>query len=65
MYWADHQVGLQYLLEKLNKFYQEYPQTEYYNPSKLLEMCVTMQVTVEKYYELGLHKQNSTGISKL
>lgn len=64
MYWADHQVGLAYLLEKLQKFSKQFPQTEYYKPSELLKKCVTMQVTVEKYYELGLNSQK-LGVSKL
>lgn len=57
MYWADHQVGLPHLLAKLEEFASQFPHTDYYQPSKLLKMCVTMQLTVEKYYELGLNNQ--------
>ena len=66
MYWADHQVGLEYILSRLNAFAKQFPETDYYQPSKLLETCVTMQVTVEQYYELGINKQHKAGIvSKL
>lgn len=57
MYWADHTIGLQYLLSRLQEFYNQFPTTTYYKPSKLLEKCVTLNVTVEKYYKLGLHKK--------
>lgn len=66
MYWADHQVGLEYMLSRLQKFAKQYPDTDYYEPSKLLETCVTMQVTVEQYYELGINKRQTAGLgSKL
>ncbi|KAL3945767.1 MAG: hypothetical protein SGBAC_000156 [Bacillariaceae sp.] len=66
MYWADHQVGLEYMLSRLQKFSKQYPDTDYYEPSKLLETCVTMQVTVEQYYELGINKRPIAGlVSKL
>jgi len=60
MYWADHEVGLKYLLGRLEEFTKQFPDTDYYKPSKLLISCVTMDVTVEKYYELGLHQKHET-----
>jgi 3-hydroxyacyl-CoA dehydrogenase len=59
MYWADHEVGLKHLLTRLQHFSERFSETEYYKPSKLLETCVLMGVTVEKYYELGLHKKHA------
>jgi 3-hydroxyacyl-CoA dehydrogenase len=55
MFWADNAVGLPYLLETLGALYHEYPGSEWFKPSKLLEQCVKMDVTVEEYY-----KQNIT-----
>jgi 3-hydroxyacyl-CoA dehydrogenase len=58
MYWADHEVGLDYLLTRLQEFSRQFPTTDYYQPSKLLETCVVMNMTVERFYELGMHKKN-------
>jgi hypothetical protein len=53
-------------LSRLQTFSKQFPDTDYYRPSKLLETCVTMRLTVEKYFELGLNKQKNTGVvSKL
>ena len=57
MFWADNEVGLPQLLSKLQEFAKEYPETEHFVPSKLLEKCVQMGVTVEEYYAKGLYKQ--------
>ena len=66
MHWADHQVGLEYMLRRLQTFAKKFPDTDYYQPSKLLETCVTMQVTVEQYYELGINRRQTAGpISKI
>ena len=64
MYWADHEVGLKHLLDSLLKFSRQFPETDYYKPSKLLETCVAMNLTVEEFYARGLHKENSAS-SKL
>jgi 3-hydroxyacyl-CoA dehydrogenase len=64
MWWADHEVGLSHLLKCLRDYSKQFPSTDYYKPSKLLETCVMMNLTVEKYYSLGLHK-NSSHNSKL
>jgi 3-hydroxyacyl-CoA dehydrogenase len=64
MYWADHEVGLKHLLTRLQEISEQFPDTEYYKPSKLLKTCVMMDLTIEKYYELGLHKKHSAS-SKL
>jgi 3-hydroxyacyl-CoA dehydrogenase len=58
MFWADHEVGLPYLLETLKSFSKQYPGSEYFVPSRLLETCVSMNVAVEEYYKRGLHKSN-------
>jgi 3-hydroxyacyl-CoA dehydrogenase len=57
MYWADHEVGLQHLLARLREFSRQFPETDYYKPSKLLETCVAMGLKVEEYYARGLHKK--------
>lgn len=65
MWWADNDVGLKYLLEKLEAFSAQFPETPYYVPSELLKKCVTLGVAVEDYFNLGLF-QSSAGIrSKL
>jgi 3-hydroxyacyl-CoA dehydrogenase len=55
MFWADEEVGLEYLLTKLQELYQQYPGSVYFHPSKLLEKCVQMGVTVQEYYKNGMH----------
>ena len=60
MFWADEEVGLEYLLKKLQEWHQQYPGSVYFQPSKLLEICVTMGVTVQEYYEKGMHKTGET-----
>jgi hypothetical protein len=59
MYWADHEVGLGHLLEGLQAFCRQFPLTEHYLPSKLLEDCVKRDMIVEEYYRKGLHKLNN------
>jgi 3-hydroxyacyl-CoA dehydrogenase len=54
MWWADHEVGLKYLLERLELFAVQFPDTPYYIPSELLKKCVTLKVTVEDYFNLGI-----------
>ena len=60
MFWADNEVGLPTLLEKLRQFAREFPGTQHYVPSILLEKCVLMGVTVEEYYAKGLHKHGNS-----
>mmetsp|Transcript_67501 Transcript_67501/g.137402 ORF Transcript_67501/g.137402 Transcript_67501/m.137402 type:complete len:111 (+) Transcript_67501:168-500(+) len=62
MYWADHEVGLKYLLGRLEDFSLQFPQTDYYTPSKLLKQCVAMDLTLEDYFNLG-HFKKYNGIS--
>ncbi len=64
MYWADHEVGLKYLLRRLEEFSKQFPDTPYYTPSNLLKTCVTMDLTLEDYFNLGLFKKQN-GLSKL
>lgn len=59
MFWADHVVGLKYLLSRLEDFARQFPETPYFVPSALLRTCVAMDIKVEKYYKLGLHKANA------
>jgi 3-hydroxyacyl-CoA dehydrogenase len=57
MWWADHEVGLKYLLKQLERFAAQFPDTPYYLPSELLRKCVTLQVTVEEYFNLGIFQR--------
>jgi 3-hydroxyacyl-CoA dehydrogenase len=59
MYWADHEVGLERLLSKLERFSRQYPGVEHYVPSALLRKCVSMGVTVEEYYKNGSQSSRS------
>ena len=54
MYWADHEVTLPFLLKALRALYRKYPDTEHFCPSKLLEQCVALDMTVEEYYKQGM-----------
>ena len=65
MYWADNEVGLEHLLSRLQDFSREFPDTDYYKPSRLLKRCVEMDLTIEKYYAMGLHQTNAVVQSKL
>jgi 3-hydroxyacyl-CoA dehydrogenase/enoyl-CoA hydratase/carnithine racemase len=60
MYYADHDVGLPKLYNKLSEFYQRFPMTEHYKPSKLLEKCVRAGLTVEMYYRRGMHQSTQS-----
>ena len=64
MHWADHEIGLPRLLSRLQDFARQFPATDYYKPSCLLETCVRNNITVEQYYSMNLHKQNGP-LSKL
>ena len=59
MYWADHVIALPYLLGRLEELNREFPGSTYYVPSNLLRRCVRLKMTVEDYYEKGLHKEHS------
>ena len=67
MYWADNEVGLAYLLRRLEQFNREFKGCDHYIPSKLLKQCVGLGMTLEDYYTKGLHKKrkSSRGLSKL
>lgn len=65
MYWADHDVTLPVLLETLQELHRQYPTTEHYRPSKLLEQCVALGVTVEDYYKQGMQDKNHGQLSRL
>jgi 3-hydroxyacyl-CoA dehydrogenase len=54
MWWVDHEVGLKYLLKRLEQFAAQFPDTPYYVPSELLKKCITLNVTVEDYFNLGI-----------
>ncbi|GKZ00995.1 long chain fatty acid oxidase [Mayamaea pseudoterrestris] len=62
MYWADHEIGLKNLLEGLRRLSRQYPGTDHFIPSKLLERCVTNGVTVDEYCQKS---RDSVGRSKL
>jgi 3-hydroxyacyl-CoA dehydrogenase len=65
MHWADHQVGLPNLLRSLQDFSRDFPGTEHYVPSKLLEECVRLGVTVEEYYRRQQMKNGAPRSSRL
>jgi 3-hydroxyacyl-CoA dehydrogenase/enoyl-CoA hydratase/carnithine racemase len=65
MWWADNEVGLKYLLKRLEDFSKQFPDTPYYVPSELLKKCVTLNVKVEDYYSLGLLKEEVGDHSRL
>jgi len=65
MYWADNEVGLAHLLHRLEEFDKRYPGSSYYVPSSLLKKCVKMNITIQEYYERGLHKSKILPLSKL
>jgi len=56
MWWADTEVGLKRMLDKLREFTRSFPGTDYYVPSSLLEDCVRRNLTVDEYYKKGLDK---------
>jgi 3-hydroxyacyl-CoA dehydrogenase len=57
MHWADHHIGLSNLLQSLRKFHSQFPETEYFTPSTLLQECVATGVTVDEFYRRGLQKK--------
>jgi 3-hydroxyacyl-CoA dehydrogenase/enoyl-CoA hydratase/carnithine racemase len=72
MFWADHVVGLEVLLRQLVAWSQQYPDTSYFQPSSLLEECVSQHISVEEYYarfgatkRQGLHSLSIVAFSKL
>jgi len=59
MFWADNEVGLPYLLQKLYEFHAEYPGSDYLKPSELLKRCVEAGVGIQEYYDKGLMNRGS------
>jgi 3-hydroxyacyl-CoA dehydrogenase len=59
MYWADHEVTLPVLLKTLQRLHGQFPTTEHFVPSQLLERCVALDMTVEEHYRKGM--ANKTG----
>lgn len=57
MFWADEEIGLPILLNKLVEFSRRFPDSQHYRPSYLLKRCVELGVTVTEYYRRNLHKQ--------
>lgn len=64
MYWANHIIGLNTLLNKLNEFHIEFPNTEHYIPSTLLIHCVNHNITLDEYYNQKKNNNNKS-FSKL
>lgn len=60
MYWIDNEVGLPYFLKRLEEMDRAYPGSTYYIPSKLLEKCVGLGISLEEYYGQGLHKAKTS-----
>lgn len=59
MYWADHEVGLAHVLQTLRVFYEQYPGSDWFRPSRLLETCVRNNLTVEEYYKKKMNLASS------
>jgi len=59
MFWADHEIGLQYLFERLKHFHRQYPGSDYYKPSRLLQECVKQDMTVDDYFKQGMQQTTS------
>jgi len=53
LFWADNDVGLRLVLDKLEGYFKMHPNSEYFRPSKLLKECVGLGVTVQAYYKSG------------
>lgn len=60
MFWADNEIGLPYLLARLEHFHRQFPGSDYFTPSRLLEECVQQRVTVEKYFKLRGRQQTTS-----
>ena len=59
MFWADNEIGLPYLLARLQHFHRQFPGSDYYKPSRLLEECVNQDLTVEEYFKRGMQQTTS------
>lgn len=60
MFWADHEVGLPRLLGRLQEFSRQFPGSDYYKPSPLLEECVHLKLTVDEYFKRGMHQTTTS-----
>ena len=65
MFWIDNEVGLAYFLKRLQEMNGDFPGSTYYVPSKLLEQCVALDMSLEEYYKKGLHKNSQPQSSEL
>ncbi|EJK71286.1 hypothetical protein THAOC_07294 [Thalassiosira oceanica] len=53
LFWADNDVGLRLVLDKLEEYFKMHPNSEYFRPSNLLKECVGLGMTVQEYYRSG------------
>lgn len=60
MFWADNEVGLPVILNKLEQLHKMHPGTEYFRPSALLRECVENGLGVQEYF-----RQSKAAKSKL
>merc|ERR1712113_1303815 len=51
MFWADNELGLPKLLQILQTMHKQYPGSEYFRPSRLLELCVARNMKVQDLYK--------------
>ncbi len=66
MFWADNYIGLPTLLNKLEKFHEMCPGSDYFRPSELLKKCVDLGVGVQEFYKKGYNVRGAaTPQSKL
>ena len=64
MFWADNEIGLPRLLQRLREFAAHFPGTEHFVPSALLETCVQRGTTLEEHFRLRSNS-SASGRSKL
>jgi 3-hydroxyacyl-CoA dehydrogenase len=50
MWYADNEIGLPQVLEKLEKFNAAYPGSDYYKPSELLKKLVAEKKKLYEHY---------------
>ena len=50
MFWADNEVGLPVVLNKLEELHSMHPGSEYFRPSELLKDCVKKGLGVQEYF---------------
>ena len=55
MHWAETQIGLKKLYQKLNHYYQKTGR-KHFKPSNLLKKCVESKMSLTKYWKVNAGK---------